>query len=664
MSITASPSAPKTSDTRKWISRTARMLGCSLIVVPILYLLQQHLAEMDKAQIAEALRAISLQSIAVAGLFTAFSLMAVARYDVLAIRQLGLDVPQKVAVRGGFVAVSIGQTLGFGIIVGAIARWRFYRGYGLGPTEAGMISAIVTIGFLNGFAIILSICAIIAPEGLVTLSGLSPAFIRAIAASVLVLAAGIMIASVIKPHVTVAGRVLSMPKLRVVRSQVVLAALDTIPAAIALWVLIPSDIAPALVVVVPVYLAALGMGLVSNTPGGLGVLELACLMALPVLPPEQLLAALIAYRGIYFGVPAVIAVAMLVAREIQGRDAKTQLSAQSAAPLATIGGILGDSGRADAQLALLGDKSFIISDDCDAFLMYAASGNSLIALSDPVGAEGRWAELLVKFEAEAKARMLAPAFYKTGPEFTDFLQMQGHFCTQIASEGVVGLAEYSTSGSSKRELRRKLKLAGSVELIRHAAGDAPLGRFGQVSDSWAASKGGERGFSMGYFKPDYLARFASIEARLDGQTVGFLSLWTSGDGREHGLDVMRLTENAPDGTMHALVHHGIAWAKEQGATRFALCAVPFMIANPPQNMVERALSWFYDNKPKIHGSAGLYRFKNAFRPDWEPRFGAAPGMISAAIAARDVAALINGPTPKDLPVPAEADEFEFKLAAA
>ena len=92
-----------------------------------------------------------------------------------------------------------------------------------------------------------------------------------------------MAASVLKPTVVIGAHRLNMPKLRVVRAQIVLAALDTIPAAIALWVLIPSDVAPSLLHVIPVYLAALGLGLVSNTPGGLGVLELACLMALPVL---------------------------------------------------------------------------------------------------------------------------------------------------------------------------------------------------------------------------------------------------------------------------------------------------------------------------------------------------------------------------------------------
>jgi len=387
----------------------------------------------------------------------------------------------------------------------------------------------------------------------------------------------------------------------------VLAALDTIPAAIALWVLIPADLAPSLFHVIPVYLAALGLGLISSSPGGLGVLELTCLMALPVLPPEQLVAALIAYRGIYFGVPAVIAAAMLVAKELQKRDVPI---ADQTERSGSIDAILAKSTRADVALAHLGDKSILFSDCGQGCLMYAASGNSLICLSDPIGPNHLWSELTGKFDALARSQMVTPSYYKN-------------------------------------------------------AGHAPTGIYAQVSRQWAHAKGGERGFSMGFFKPDYIARFASIEARKNGETIGFLTIWTSGDGQEHGLDVMRLINEAPDGTMHALVDAAIERAKGQGAERFSLCAVPFMLCDEPRHWVEQALTYFYDKKPHIHGSTGLYRFKNAFRPVWEPRFGAAPSVISAILAARDVNALIGekketAPPPLDQ----EEDEFEFNVAAA
>ncbi len=618
-----------------------RIVGCAAIVVPIVFLLKQHLAEMDAAQVAASLRAIPLQSIALAGFFTFVSLMAVARYDVLAIRQLGLRVPQKTALSGGFVAVSIGQTLGFGLLVGTICRWRFYRAYGVSPKDSGLISGIVAVGFLSGFAVVLALSVLISPVGLMELSGLSSGALRTIALLVIAIAGLFALASMIGARVRLGARVLAMPRVRALRSQVVLAALDTVPAGIALWVLIPADSAPSLAHVLPVYLAALGLGLVSNTPGGLGVLELTCLLALPVLPPEHLVAALIAYRAIYYGVPAVIAAAMLVAREFIAKKPVPLQEIPDPSPTKALAG----APLAEAQLARLGDKSFVFSACGGGFIMYRASGNSMIALSDPVAPKAIWPELLDRFETEARDQMRAPSYYKFGSELARLLRKRGQFCTQIAAEGVVELEGYSTSGSAMRELRRKLKSAAGIEIAFHPAGAAPLGRYAHINAEWAQSKGGERGFSMGYFRPDYVSAFPSVEARLHGKTVGFLTLWISGDGQEHGLDIMRMSDDAPVGTMHALVHEAILQAAAEGAKRFALTAVPLMMVDEPSNWVERTLDHVYREKTNLHGSVGLYRFKNAFRPNWEPRFGAAPSILSAIIAASDVRLLIKAPKP-------------------
>ena len=668
--ITARKSSSKRApQKRRWVAALVKVLVCTGIIAPILYLLSQHLAEMDKAQIAQALHSIPMQSIAIAGLFTFFSLIAVAHYDVLAIRQLGLNVPKKLAVRGGFVAVSIGQTLGFGLIVGAIARWRFYRSQGVGVKDAGLISGIVTIGFLNGFIVVLSLCVLLAPEGVVTLTGATDGAIRATALLALAIATALVLFSIAHPSISVLGYKLDLPKLRVLRAQVVLAALDTIPAAIALWVLIPADIAPSLLHVIPVYLAALGLGLISNSPGGLGVLELTCLMALPVVPAEQLVAALIAYRGIYFGVPALLAIAMLMAREVHGSGKVMEdciSKSDETSDMEAVECILSQSERAEAHLAVLGDKNFIISEDKSAFLMYGGRGNSLVALGDPVGNRAAWEELCGKFDDLAARQMRTPLFYKIGQEFAEYQSKNNRQITHISSEAVVDVASYATSGSSKRELRRKLKSSekSGLQIVRHKAGEAPLLRYKTVSDMWSASKGGERGFSMGYFKPDYIARFASLEARLNGHTIGFVTLWISGDGREQSLDVMRLLDYVPDGTMHALVHAAILWSKEEGASRFSLCAVPMKLSKTPETWVEQSLSYVYERKAKYHGNQGLFRFKNAFRPNWEPRFGASKGTVAGILASVDALALINetqhSPEAPDAP---QGLEFEAMKAA-
>ena len=61
-------------------------------------------------------------------------------------------------------------------------------------------------------------------------------------------------------------------------------------------------------------------------------------------------------------------------------------------------------------------------------------------------------------------------------------------------------------------------------------------------------------------------------------------------------------------------------------------AVPFAGIDAPRSLVERYCAWLFHARPAWHGAPGLYQFKAAFAPDWEPRYLLAPHLI-ASIAA-------------------------------
>lgn len=612
---------------------------CVAIVGPVLWLLERHLADMDSAALAEALHAISLDAIALSFLFSAISLYAVARYDRLAIRQLGLNVPDTQATQGGFTAVSIGQTLGMGLLVGSAVRWRMYRHLGVTLPQSAMISGLVMAGFLIGFAVVLAVAVLISGDSLSVLTGASSATLRTVAALALVGIAIFAFGCLLQPRLSVRGRRIPLPGIRVLRAQITLAALDTIPAATALWVLIPGEAGPELLVLIPVYLVALGIGLVSNAPGGLGVLELACLMALPVMPPEHLLAALIAHRAIYYGVPALIAGAMLVVRELHG------VVPEEPATAPDVSWLLDRDSRAETTLIHLGDKSVLTSDCGQAMVQFAQSGNSMVVLGDPIGPEGLHADMIAKFADHARNQNCAPVFYKCSE--TTLAACRGMARARIGLDASVDPRSFAPDGSKFRELRRKLRAAekAGVTIVHHAPGHAPMNRLAPVAAQWANAKGGERGFSMGNTTPHYLNRQPIIEARVDGNTTGFLSLMVSGDGTEMCMDVMRLPDTAPDGTMHALVKAGIDLAAATDAHRFSFAAVPMAGLDTPHNWVERALSFVFHQKPNWHASHGLMRFKSSFRPEWTARHVMAPSLLDCALGLLDARTLIQT-TPK------------------
>jgi uncharacterized membrane protein YbhN (UPF0104 family) len=94
--------------------------------------------------------------------------------------------------------------------------------------------------------------------------------------------------------------------------QVLLSLLDWSLAALALYVLLPSEVGIGFFHLLGIFaLGNLG-GLISNVPGGVGVFEAVVLLALPdPANSAAVAAALIAYRLIYYVLPLLLAVVLL-----------------------------------------------------------------------------------------------------------------------------------------------------------------------------------------------------------------------------------------------------------------------------------------------------------------------------------------------------------------
>ncbi len=659
---------------RSDVSAVIKLAVCLAVALPVLWMLAQHLETLERDQLAAALQAIPLWAMIFAALMTAISFFAMALYEDAGLRVMGHRLPLKESLRGGFVATSLGQTLGFGMIVGSFARWRSYRRFGFSLPQSALLSGIVIAGFIFGFMLVVAVFTLIDPTGLVILTSTSLAasstLIRALACFTILAVLGVFLLSLTNARFQVFGHRIEAPRWRLLCRNIILAAVDTIPAAIALWVLIPTSDAPSLFAIIPVYLVALGLGLMSNSPGGVGVLELTCLMALPVTPPEALIAALIVFRAIYYGLPVVLGLALLAAREMQGGLRQAQMDTGVLGPCPSgsvppqLTPALDHAMRAEAGLAYAGDKMYLRSACGKAFLMFARSGNSLIAISDPVGDPSAWPQLVARFRVEAAAQFCAPVFYKASPCFAAVLETSDMELCQISAEAEIFLSQFTLEGSSRRELRRKLRQAEKAgvsfkrfdptrfDSSRFDSGRFDSGRFepqdfARIAAAWLEDRL-ERGFSMGRFDPDYLAGHRVVAAYQNGQPLGFVSLWTSGDGTEVSIDVTRCDPDAPAGTMHALCHEALTWAQERGAVVFSLCAAPFTApcdkdAETPLNRSEALLAWAHGRFPQVFAGDGLKRFKDAFRPDWAPRYLAAPTVFDTALGGLDAARLIARP---------------------
>lgn len=305
---------------------------------------------------------------------------------------------------------------------------------------------------------------------------------------------------------------------------------------------------------------------------------------------------------------------------------------------------------ADAVLALMGDKSLLFSPSGKAFIMYARQGRSWVALSDPVGAQQEWPELIWRFIEMADAHGGRAAFYKTRPQTLPLYLDAGLRAYKLGEEAYVSLPEFSLKGSRRANLRhgvtRGEREGLSFEIVPPEGVPAILEELRAISDEWLRNQNArEKGFSLGAFEDRYIVSQPVAVVRREGAILAFATLMCPDVLRiEASVDLMRYRSNVPPGTMDFLFGKVILHFQAEGYQRFGLGMAPM------SGMVEHQLAprWhrfgrmMFRHGARFYNFRGLRNFKDKFEPVWEARYLLARGGLAPLFTLTDVAALIGG----------------------
>jgi phosphatidylglycerol lysyltransferase len=615
-----------------------RQIPALLLATALVVALSGRLAEADPAAIARALGSLSAPRWLGALLLAGLSFWAVGRYDALVHRHLATGRGAAEAGRAGLLAIALGQTTGFGLLTGALVRWRMLPGVSLAAAVG--ITLAVTLLFLAGWAVLAAAAVLALPS-----PALAP--VRPVAWASIAALPGALALCLLQPRLRILGRAVRLPTLPTLTRLVALAAVDTAAAALCLAELLPAEAGVGFGQLLPAFILAYGAGLVSGAPGGMGAFEVALLAALPAADPEALLAGVLAWRrAIYCALPALLALALLARGPAPApRGTPLPEPVRVSEPLPSgVAELVGSSRRAEAGLLRQGDKLFLpVPGRRAGGLVLGRTGQFLAAIGDPLGAaDPEQAGIMLTAAAEAEGRL--PCLYKAGARSALAARRAGWQVAPVALEVWLRPAAFRLDAPERRQLRRKLRKAQAADVaIARATGALPLAEMAAVAEAWARSRDGERGFSMGRFAPDYVAAQRVYLARIGGLLVAFLTLHEG--AAEWTLDLMRASPDAPDGAMHALLALAIAEAAAEGCPRLSLAALPHPRTEALARYLPRAL------RPGT-GSEGLGQFKRAFAPAFEPLYLAAPSRIALVLAAFDLARAIDRPAP--LPAAAKA----------
>jgi phosphatidylglycerol lysyltransferase len=308
-----------------------------------------------------------------------------------------------------------------------------------------------------------------------------------------------------------------------------------------------------------------------------------------------------------------------------------------------------DSPPSNAWVALLGDKQLLFSDSGRSFVMYGIRGRSWIALAEPVGLRAERLELLWRFRELADRWGARIAFYEAPPEAMPELVELGLTFQKLGEQAFVDLPSFSLEGGRRASLRQALargRREGSVfEVVAPEGVPAILDRLAEISDAWLAAKTArEKGFSLGRFDRAYLARLPVAVVRREGRIVAFANLWPAPDRHELSIDLMRYGPDAPREVMEYLFLELMLWGKAEGYGRFDLGMAPLSGLESRQlaPILSQAGAQIFQHGEDFYNFEGLRRYKEKFRPVWEPRYLAAPGGMALARVLADATLLIGG----------------------
>jgi len=292
----------------------------SLVILAVAaFTLYRLLREVDFGKVAAAIAAQPVKTIAAAGAFVMGGYVTLTFYDVFALRAIGRHkIPYSVAALASFTSSTIGHSLGAAVLTGGLVRLRIYSVWGLSVLDVAKIAFVTGMTFLLGNAVLLGVVTSYAPEAAAIVDHLPVWLNRAIGLAGLSVIVCYLIWLAPRPRaVGRSGWRLVLPNLRSTLVQIGIGTLDLSLVTCAMYALLPPNPAVGFASVLIIFLTATILGTVSHAPGGLGVVEATMLVGLPEFQREDLLAALLTFRALYFVLPLLLAALSLGFRELR-----------------------------------------------------------------------------------------------------------------------------------------------------------------------------------------------------------------------------------------------------------------------------------------------------------------------------------------------------------
>ena len=296
----------------RWLAAGASMI----VFAAALFALNRLLADVRIGEVMAAFSSVTRQALFSSIGLTALSYLTLTGYDAVALRHLNLKVPYGHTALASFTSYAFSNNIGLALLTGGSIRYRIYSLEGLTAVDIAALTGISTLTFFLGALCALGIVMVVEPVTLGAIDRL-PITINQMIGIIMLAALAVYCiwVSLRQRALMVRGFRLRLPGAALTLSQIAIAVTDIVFASAALYVLMPPELGVDYTAFAGVFVAALTLGILAHTPGGIGVFEAMILIALPEAPPDVILGRLILFRCVYYLLPLGVAAGLFALNE-------------------------------------------------------------------------------------------------------------------------------------------------------------------------------------------------------------------------------------------------------------------------------------------------------------------------------------------------------------
>ncbi len=267
------------------------------------------------SELWHALKAIPAHRWIFVALATLAAYAALAGYDRIALMHLGKlqGISMRYIALCSFTTYALSHNIGASVVSGGMVRYRAYSAKGLSAAEVAVLVAFCSLTFALGMALCGGIVFTFEPDLIHRLLKLPEWMARLIGIGCLGFVAAYLAASLLnlKAFQFRTFR-LEYPHWPVAIRQLTIAPLEIIAAAAIIYFALPEAGNPGFFIVLGIFVAVFSAALISQAPGGLGVMEVLFIAALPGIPKLDVLAALLVFRLFYLLIPLALSVPIVL----------------------------------------------------------------------------------------------------------------------------------------------------------------------------------------------------------------------------------------------------------------------------------------------------------------------------------------------------------------